>query len=146
MFKTILVPTDGSPESEKTVHAAVRFAREINAKIIGISIAEPHPSALLSDSEFFGTTHKVDDQHAHDAAKEHVQKIAEAAAAEGVSCETVFLHSTNPHEEMLKAAATYQCDLIFMAPLGKKGWTGLFLDSETQKVLLQANIPVLVFH
>jgi nucleotide-binding universal stress UspA family protein len=145
MFKTILVPTDGSPKSEKAVNAAVRFAKETNGKIIGISIAEPHPSPLLSDSEFFGTTHGTD-KTPHDLALEHVQKIAEAAAAEGVPCETVSMHSANPHEAMLKTAEKYQCDLIFMAPYGKKGWTGLFLDSETQKVLLQATIPVLVFH
>lgn len=145
MFKTILVPTDGSARSEKAIAAAVRFAKESDAKIIGMSVADPHPSSLLSDSEFFGTTHKADPT-AHDVAKEHVQKIAAAASAEGVPCETVFMHSANPHEEMLKTAATYHCDLIFMAPLGKKGWTGLFLDSETQKVLLQASIPVLVFH
>lgn len=145
MFKTILVPTDGSPRSEKAVNAAVRFAKEINGKIIGISIAEPHPSPLLSDSEFFGTTHKVD-KNPHDLALEHVQKVAEAAAAEGVPCETVFVHSLNPHEEILKAAGKYNCDLVFMAPYGKKGWTGLFLDSETQQVLLHATIPVLVFH
>ncbi|RJG00170.1 universal stress protein [Noviherbaspirillum sedimenti] len=145
MFKTILVPTDGSPRSEKAVNAAVRFAKEINGKIIGVSIAEPHPSPLLSDSEFFGTTHSVD-KNPHDLALEHVQKVADAAAAEGVPCETVFVHSHNPHEEILKTAGKYNCDLIFMAPYGKKGWTGLFLDSETQQVLLHATIPVLVFH
>ncbi|QAU35157.1 universal stress protein [Janthinobacterium sp. 17J80-10] len=145
MFKTILVPTDGSPRSEKAVSAAVRFAKEINGKIIGISIAEPHPSPLLSDSEFFGTTHGVG-KNPHDLALEHVQKVAEAAAAEGVPCETVFVHAFKPHEEILKTAAKYHCDLVFMAPIGKSGWTGLFLDSETQKVLTHATIPVLVYH
>lgn len=145
MFKTILVPTDGSPKSEKAVNAAVKFAKEINARIIGISIAEPPPSPLLSDSDFFGTTHGVD-KNPHDLALEHVQKLAQAAVAEGVPCETVSMHSANPHEEILKTAAKYNCDLVFMAPLGKKGWTGLFLESETQKVLTHASIPVLVFH
>lgn len=145
MFKTILVPTEGSPRSKKAVYAAVKLAKEINGKIIGISIAEPHPSSLLSDSEFFGVTHSVD-SNAHDLAMEHVQQVAEAAAAEGVPCETVFLHAFKPHEEILKAAEKYHCDLIFMALFGKKNWTGLFLESETQKVLMHATIPVLVFH
>ncbi len=145
MFKTILVPTDGSPRSEKAVNAAVKFAKEINARIIGISIADPPPSPLLSDSDFFGTSHSVD-KNPHDPAAEHVQRLAEAAAAEGVPCETVFLHSAKPDEEILKTAAKYACDLVFMAPLGRQGWTGLFLESETQKVLLHASVPVLVFH
>ncbi len=145
MFKKILVPTDGSARAEKAVAAAVRFAGEVNARLVAISIGEPPPSPLLSDSDFFGATHGLD-KHPHDLAKEHVQKVADAAAAAGVPCETVFMHSANPHEEILKTAVKYQCDLIFMAPLGKKGWAGLFVESETQKVLLQASIPVLVFH
>lgn len=145
MFKTILVPTEGSPRSEKAVNAAVQLAKEINGKIVGISVAEPHPSPLLSDSDFFGTSHRVD-SNAHDLAMEHVQQVAEAAAAQGVPCETVFLHSFKPHEEILKTAEKYHCDLIFMPLFGKKNWTGLFLESETQKVLMHASIPVLVFH
>jgi nucleotide-binding universal stress UspA family protein len=144
MFKTILVPTDGSPPAEKAAAAAVKFAQETGGKIIGISVAEPHPSALLSDSDFFGSSHDFR-QKAHDLAKEHVEKIAVAASAANVPCETIAVHSARPDQEILDAAKKYNCDLIFMAAHGRKGWAGLFVGSETQKVLAHATIPVLVF-
>jgi nucleotide-binding universal stress UspA family protein len=144
MFKTILVPTDGSPSADKAALAAVKFAKEIGGKIIGISVAEPHPSALLSDSDFFGSAHGFQDK-AHDLAKGHVETIAAAARAANVPCETVAVHSVRPDEEILNAAKKYNCDLIFMASHGRKGWTGLFVGSETQKVLAHSTIPVLVF-
>jgi nucleotide-binding universal stress UspA family protein len=145
MFKTLLVPTDGSPPADKAAAAAVKFAKEIGGKIIGISVAEPHPSAaLLSDSDFFGNTHGFQ-QKAHDLAKGYVEKIAAAARAANVPCETVAVHSTRPDQEILDAAKKYNCDLIFIASHGRKGLTGLFVGSETQKVLAHSTIPVLVF-
>jgi nucleotide-binding universal stress UspA family protein len=42
MFKKILVPTDGSPLSEKAIQAAVKFATEVSAKLVAISVADPH--------------------------------------------------------------------------------------------------------
>jgi nucleotide-binding universal stress UspA family protein len=144
MFKTILVPTDGSPSSVAAIGAAVTLAKELGSKIIGISVAEPHPSALLSDSDFFGMTHAFNAK-AHDLAKEHVQKIAEAASALQVPFETIAVHSFRPYEEILNAAKTYHCDLIFMAARGRRGLTGLFVGRETQKVLAHSTIPVLVY-
>jgi nucleotide-binding universal stress UspA family protein len=144
MFKNILVPTDGSPTAEKAGAAAVRFAKETGAGIVAISVVEPHPSPLLSDSEFFGATHAVADK-AHDLAKEHVQKIAALAASENLPCETVAVHSPRPDTEILKTAQQFNCDLIFMGSHGHKGVSGLFAGSVTQKVLLHSPIPVLVY-
>jgi nucleotide-binding universal stress UspA family protein len=144
MFKAILVPTDGSPGSVAAIEAAVRLAKELGSKIIGISVAEPHPSALLSDSDFFGMAHAFNAK-THDLAKEHVQKIADVASAMQVPCATIAVHSFRPDQEILDAAKTHHCDLIFMAARGRKGWTGLFVGRETQKVLAHSTIPVLVY-
>jgi nucleotide-binding universal stress UspA family protein len=144
MFQTILVPTDGSPASDKAVTAAVKFAKVLGAKIIGISIAEPPPSVLLSDSDFFGTAHEFKER-AHDLAKEYVAKIAAAASAENVPCETIAVHGIRPDQEIVNAAEKYHCDLIFMASHGHKGLAGLFVGSVTQKVLAHSSVPVLVY-
>jgi nucleotide-binding universal stress UspA family protein len=144
MFKTILVPTDGSSLAGKAVDAAVKFAKEVDGNIVAISVSEPHPYALLSDSDFFGNTHGFEEK-ARDVAKDHVQRVADAASAAGVPCKVVVAHSFRPYEEMLKAAQTYNCDAIFMASHGRKGLGGLFLGSETQKVLTHSTIPVVVY-
>ena len=49
-----------------------------------------------------------------------------------------------PADTILRVAAKRKCDLIVMASHGRRGMAGVLLGSETQKVLLQAKMPVLV--
>jgi nucleotide-binding universal stress UspA family protein len=144
MFKTILVPTDGSPVSEKAVNAALEFAKAHGGKVIGISVAEPYPFSPISEMGFSNES-KLYDEKANEVAKGHVDKIAAAARAMTVPCETVVTQSFTPYEEIIKAAGKFGCDVIFMASHGRTGLSKLFIGSETQKVLLNSSIPVLVF-
>jgi nucleotide-binding universal stress UspA family protein len=57
----------------------------------------------------------------------------------------VVVQSGTPHKEILNVAANKKCDVIFMASHGRKGVSRLFAGSETQKVLADTTIPVLVF-
>jgi nucleotide-binding universal stress UspA family protein len=50
-----------------------------------------------------------------------------------------------PFEAVIAGADTAGCDLIFMASHGRRGFSGLLLGSETQKVLTHSKIPVLVY-
>jgi nucleotide-binding universal stress UspA family protein len=50
-----------------------------------------------------------------------------------------------PYEAIIAAAETAGADLIFMASHGRRGFSGLLLGSETQKVLTHSKIPVLVY-
>lgn len=144
MFKAILVPTDGSPLSDKAVNAAVDFAKECGARIIGISVAEPYPYSPLSEAAF-SDEHAVYEEKAREIAKQHVDKIAAAAARVNVPCETMVTQSFTPFEEIINAAKKWNCDVIFMASHGRKGLSKLFIGSETQKVLAHSTIPVMVF-
>ena len=77
-------------------------------------------------------------------AEQHVQRIAAAAHAAGVTCETTTVLSFAPDEEIVTAAKKYGCDVIFMASHGRSGLSRLFLGSKTQKVLAHSPVPVLV--
>lgn len=144
MFKTILVPTDGSPLSDKAVQAAVKFAKAHDGRIIGISVAEPYPFSPLSEAAF-SDERELYEQKAREIAQLHVEKIASAAHALGVPCETVVTQSFSPYEEIIDAAKKWNCDVIFMSSHGRKGLSRLFIGSETQKVLAHSTIPVMVF-
>jgi len=56
------------------------------------------------------------------------------------------VHSDNalPWQAILETAKAKACDLIVMASHGRSGFSAAFLGSETQKVLSQATVPVLV--
>jgi len=144
MFKKILVPTDGSPLSEKAITAAVEFARQTDGRIFGLSVAEPYPFTPLSEPAFTPDGN-IYEAKMRELAQLHVQKIADAAQAAQVPCETTIALSFSPYEEIVKVANNSGCDVIFMASHGRKGLNKLFVGSETQKVLAHSTIPVMVF-
>lgn len=144
MFKKILVPTDGSTLSDKAINAAIEFGREYGAQLVALSVAEPYPFSPLSESAFIDER-RLYDERARELAQQSVDKIAAAARVANVPCETVVAQSFAPHDEIIKAAKEHGCDLIFMASHGRKGLGRLFIGSETQKVLANSSVPVMVF-
>lgn len=144
MFRTILVPTDGSPLSDRAINAAVEFAKESGGKIIGLSVAEPYPFSPLSGSTF-SDERSIYEARAREVAQEYVRRIAAAAHVVGVPCETVVTQSFSPSDEIISIARQHACDIVFMASRGRRGLQSIFIGSETHKVLSGSDIPVMVF-
>lgn len=144
MFKTILVPTDGSDLSAKAIRAAVEFAQMTGARIVGLSVAEPYPYSPLSEGAITIDSGAYQEKMLQ-VANNNVRTIADAAKAANISCETHVRESFSPYEEIIDIATLHGCDVVFMASHGRKGLNKLFVGSETQKVLAHTTLPVLVF-
>jgi nucleotide-binding universal stress UspA family protein len=71
--------------------------------------------------------------------------IEQAAKKAGVPCEVISVTSDYPADTILSTAKKRKCDLIVMATHGRRGIKGVLLGSETQRVLTQSAIPVLVY-
>ncbi|MYM84655.1 universal stress protein [Duganella sp. FT50W] len=143
MFKSILLPTDGSDLCEKATATAVEFAKLHQARITAISVIQPLLMPSLGDS---GAMISID-QYEVDmkaAAHDHINKVAAAASAAGIPFEGMVTASPNPYEEIVAAAEKYGCDLIMMASHGRTGLSKLLMGSETQSVLSHTKLPVLV--
>jgi nucleotide-binding universal stress UspA family protein len=80
-----------------------------------------------------------------DAAQRRVQELVDRAQSAEIPCQCSIALSYHPYEEILKAAADFQCDVIFMASQGHGGAGKVVLGSEAQKVLAHARLPVIVF-
>lgn len=143
MYKRILVPTDGSELSEQGVAAAIDFARCCAAEVVAISVAEPFP--LLATEGTGVIDLGVDARRRQQAAQANVDRVAQAASSAGVPCSTITACSALPHADIIDAANSSKCDLIFMASHGRHGLSRLLAGSVTQKVLANATTPVLVF-
>lgn len=143
MYKNILIPTDGSDLAEKAVKSGIAFARETNAKITILTVAEPF-------HVFTFNTHVMEDTPAEYRKRigEHTTKTLEQAAgaakAAGVTCDTVQMEHEHPYQAIIDTARTKGCDMIMMASHGRRGLAGVMLGSETVKVLTHSKIPVLV--
>lgn len=144
MFKKILVPTDGSPLSDKAVAAAMQLAAAHGAAVVGLAVAELYPFMLMPEAGAMvdmTTYEEMQDKSAQQA----IGKLKAMANDAGVACTTLSTRGVHPWEEIVKTATAEGCDLIWMASHGRRGIDKLLLGSETQRVLSHTSIPVLVW-
>jgi nucleotide-binding universal stress UspA family protein len=144
MFKQILLPTDGSDLSERAVLAGVSFAKETGAQVVGLT-AMPEFHTVTYKADMLEDTREEFAANSERQAKAWLQVVSDAARSAGVPCSLVQVTTDDPYEAILQAAKERKCDLIIMASHGRKGVKGLLLGSETQKVLVHSDIPVLVY-
>jgi nucleotide-binding universal stress UspA family protein len=146
MFKHILVPTDGSVLSTDTVTRAISFAKETKAKITFVYAKPDYPIAFYGEGALIDpTSPEKFAEMAEKQAQEVLGVCARSAADAGVTAAVVSTTNDVPYEAIIDAAAGEGCDLIFMASHGRRGFSGLLLGSETQKVLTHSKVPVLVY-
>jgi nucleotide-binding universal stress UspA family protein len=144
MFSQILLPTDGSDLSERAVLAGVSFAKEIGAQVIGLTVL-PEFHTLTYKTDMLEDTQEEYNARVERQAQQYLQVVSDAARSAGVPCAVAFVTSDDPYEAILQTAKERKCDLIIMASHGRKGVKGVLLGSETQKVLVHSDIPVLVY-
>jgi nucleotide-binding universal stress UspA family protein len=146
MYKHILLPTDGSTLSLKAARVAARLARSLKARITAIYVIPPFIPPMSSEGVAFAAAYSVKEYERAMGvtADKALARVAAAAGAERVKCDTVSVIRDHPWEAIIKSAATKRCDLIVMASHGRRGLAGLLLGSETQKVLTHSKTPVLV--
>lgn len=147
MFKHILIPIDGSDFSERAIHAGVRFAKSVQARITGF-IAEPDYTLPLYSEMITRQAESMEayTRRARAHAESVLKRIADCARSEDVEFGSSFVQSDNPAQAIIAAADENHCDLILMASHGRRGLDKLIHGSVTDGVLTHTSIPVLVFH
>lgn len=146
MYKNILLPTDGSQLSRAAVIAGVRLAAQTGARVTGLFVAPPATPVMYRNllPVHYGTT-KEHEAAIRKAAERHLDVIARAAKAAKAPCDVVTVTSDFPADAILAAVKKHKCDLIVMASHSRKGIAKLMLGSQTQKVLAQSTVPVMVY-
>lgn len=140
MFKHILIPTDGSPLSERAMDQALRLAAETHARVTLLTVTEPYH--LTASWPLVGA-----DEYAEYARQHGRERLASGAALArtlGVTCEPLVVEHEAPFAAIIDAAVSQGCDLIAMASHGRRGFSAVILGSTTQQVLTHTRIPVLV--
>ena len=139
MYKNILLPTDGSALSETAIRSGIQLAKSLGAKVTGLYV-------IVESQVAAGIGKSMRDDHAQvDTAKAYLDLINREAAQHGVAHESFYVTGSSPYEEIIRAAGSKGCDLIFMASHGRRGISGMLLGSETLHVLTHCKIPVLVY-
>lgn len=145
MYRHLLVPIDNTDLSTVTVGRAVEFARTVGARVTFFHAVTDHAAALGGDAEIVRLTSPDDYSYNFEGrARELLTKAESAARACGVPCASSSAVSDSPYTAIVAAARSEGCDLIFMASHGRRSTLGMMLGSQTLKVLINSEIPVLV--
>ena len=145
MYRHLLVPIDGTDLSTATISQAVEFARALGARITFFHAQPDFAASLSGDAEVVRLTAPADFVYAYQGrARELLTKAESAARAQGVPCASTSAVSDSPYSAIVSTAREAGCDLIYMASHGRKSTLGMLLGSQTLKVLLHSEIPVLV--
>ncbi|MGZ5093809.1 MAG: universal stress protein [Burkholderiales bacterium] len=145
MYKHILLPTDGSELAKRAIESGVRLAKSVGARVTGLHVIAKLGSSSLERWAFGEAKSRVRmEAILAEQAEKYIAMIESAAKKAGVRCECICVTGGAPYEEIIKAATSRGCDLIYMASHGKRGESALLLGSETAKVLAHSPIPVLV--
>jgi nucleotide-binding universal stress UspA family protein len=145
MFRHILVPTDGSSASLHAAQDAVDLAKCTGARITAFFAAPPATPIVFG--EFLPTGYMPPDEHKamlDRMTAKHLGAVERLATAAGVPFEGAHATSDYPAEAILAIAGERKCDLICMAPHAKHAVARALLGSQTQRVLAEAKISVLV--
>lgn len=145
MFKSILVSTDGTTQSNNAIKAAAALAKDLDATLTIFHASRTYRSVYYPDAP--GLAWPPEKQYLKEAAAGADKVLTSASALaekHSVKAATAHAYSDSPAEAIIAAAKKAKANLIVMASHGRKGLDKLLLGSETQKVLAHTKLPVLV--
>lgn len=138
MYEEVLIATDGSEEVAAAVEEAIRLADVSGARLHPLYVIDTRQYGTIPDSSWFTLEEAMEKEGS--MAIEAVESQAEATGVPVTSAVTRGV----PHEEILAYVADNDIDAVVMGTHGRSGLDHLLLGSVTEKVIRQAEVPVLV--
>jgi nucleotide-binding universal stress UspA family protein len=135
MFRTLVVPLDGSLLAERALPYAVRLAQVGRGRLILMRAALAAPPVSLE-----GTNWERDQLAAVDEAEAYLRQVADGLARQvPVEVSAPYGHAAH---EILETAARFEADGIVIATHGRTGFAHLLYGSVTESVLANSMVPV----
>jgi nucleotide-binding universal stress UspA family protein len=141
MYDRVLVPTDGSQGTTKTLAHAIEMAQRYDADIHALSVVDDrrlHDLPTERADEAMATMQR--------RAERAVAEVAMRATESGLEATTVVREGT-PAARVLDYAADNAIDVVVMGTHGRGDHERYVrLGSVTQRVVEYADVPVFVIH
>lgn len=138
MYERILVPTDGSTETERAVAHAATLAAAHDAELHAIYVLN---SASFTGFPMEGTWDGVGDTLRREG-KAALERVEEIARDHGVEV-TTHVEEGSPSKRIVTCAEREDCDLVVMGCHGRGGIDRLLLGSVSEGVVRGSSVPVL---
>ena len=137
MYRRILVPTDGGPETDRAAECALDLAARYDAALYVLFVVDTN--ALPLDAHARRMFEHVEDE-GYRAETELVERADEMGIAPVVS----EVGEGSPHEVIARYVEDNDIDLVVMGTHGRRGLDRYLLGSVTERVLRLTDVPVLV--
>lgn len=142
MYKTLLVPLDGSERAEKILPHVEGLANCFGARVVLLQVVEL-AIPLVVDYGISGGVIPDLILHTKDEAKAYLETWKERFVEKGIPTST-FVERGPVVETIIKIAETEGVDLIAMASHGRSGLSHVFYGSVAIGVLHRADRPLLL--
>lgn len=137
MFNNILLAVDGSEQATHAARVAGELARSLAADLTIVTVFDPVPNYLgETNLQSFVTDQRIRSENVLHEALNEVGELAAKLLTEILEGPVA--------EAVLKVAEVRGNDLIIMGTRGLSRLAGALLGSQSQKVISNANCPVLL--
>jgi len=127
--------------SEQVVAYAISIAAAANVRITALYVVQPVPATIPAPVS--GTISEDFAAWIEEQARATMTFVEKTAA--GIRVNLVTVRKEQPYKAIVETAHSRRCDLIVMASHGLRPVSRFMLGGETQKVLAESDIPVLVY-
>ncbi len=141
MYKSILIPTDGSEIAEKAVEHGIKLAKALNSKVYGLYVIDISAFAGIPTEAVWENMRLLLEEEG----KKALASVEKLAKELGVEHETIIKEGI-PAEEIVNVAKEKGIELIVMGTAGRTGLDRFLLGSVAEKVMRTASCPVMVVH
>jgi nucleotide-binding universal stress UspA family protein len=146
LFKTILVPVDGSHSCLHAKMIAFSIAKKFNSKVTVVHVVSHefmHPELKAQYQLPHSILHKIDDAYLQ-AGKQIVRNAEEMFREAGIPVDARLVTHEDPAEYVLELVKDEKFDLVVIGNRAEHQSERYSLGSVTEKVARHADCPVLI--
>lgn len=141
MYRTILVPLDGSERAEAILPHVENLAKRYDAKIILLQVIEPIPLGVGIHGAYMILQEEMELRAQQ--AETYLRALQDILQKQELKVETCMTHGAAV-EAIIRIAEEEKVDLIAMASHGRTGLSRVFYGSVAVGVLHRVNRPLLL--
>jgi nucleotide-binding universal stress UspA family protein len=142
IYKTILVPLDGSRRAEAILGHVEELAQRYRARVILLRVVEPVPLVTVPETAYT-QLHQQELERRARRAESYLVTIQGEFREKGIKAE-VCVDYVSVVEAIIETAQREDADLIAMASQGRSGLSRVFYGSVAAGVLHRVDRPLLL--
>jgi nucleotide-binding universal stress UspA family protein len=141
MYKTVLVPLDGSQRAEAILPHVEDLAKLHHAEVILLLVIEPVPLSVGLEGAY--RVLREEFERRENEAEAYLAGVQEHYREKGIEVRTIVVHGS-PVGAITETAESEGADLIAMASHGRTGLSQVFYGSVAAGVLHRVDRPLLL--